>query len=157
MTINFERAKNLPTGAEWFFKIFSRFEFALKESGYLREGRYASANWHTFARDLTNAFFTEVCESRKASTLLRNPPKTQKVRQGSLEFEPTTLPTNTQELFEAVCRVRNNLFHGGKSGEPDADPSDPRRNEKLIAEAQWVLEFALQRCDKVRNEFEGHY
>jgi hypothetical protein len=66
-------------------------------------------------------------------------------------------PKNTQQLLEAICMVRNNLFHGGKSGDPDADYSDPRRNQNLIAESQWVLGLALERHDDVRFAFEGRY
>jgi hypothetical protein len=157
MVVDFGKAEILPTGAERFFKTFSRFEFALKESGYLPEKGKAFADWHAFARDLGSAFFAEVRDSEKASTLLRSPPKTQVAVHKILEFKSTVRPNNTQELLEAVCRVRNNLFHGGKSGEPDADSSDPRRNEKLIAEAQWVLELALQHSDAVRYAFEGRY
>lgn len=157
MVVDFKQAETLPDGAERFFKTFSRFEFALKESGYLPEHGKAFADWHAFAGELGSAFFAEVQVSTKAGTILRNPPKIQVAVNRSLEFKSAGRPTNTQELLEAVCRVRNNLFHGGKSGEPDADSSDPRRNEKLIAEAQWVIELALQRSDTVRFAFEGRY
>jgi hypothetical protein len=157
MVIDFTKAENLPKGAERFFKTFSRFEFSLKESGYLPEQGKAFADWHAFARDLGSAFFANVRDSESASALLLSPPKTQVAVHGSLEFRSTARPNNTQELLEAVSRVRNNLFHGGKSGEPDADSSDPRRNEKLIAEAQLVLELALQHSDAIRYAFEGRY
>jgi hypothetical protein len=78
-------------------------------------------------------------------------------RNKSLSFDSMERPKNTQQLLEAVCMVRNNLFHGGKSGDPDADYSDPHRNEKLIAESQWVLGLALERHNDVRFAFEGRY
>ena len=61
------------------------------------------------------------------------------------------------ELFAAVRRVRNNLVHGGKSGDPEYDPDDPCRNEKLIREAQWIIEEALHQMEDVKIHFEGQY
>lgn len=158
VSVDFRKSELLPDGAERFFKIFSRFEFALKESGFLpeKDGR-ALANWNAFAGALTMDFFDDVVRSGRADTLLHNPPKRQISRNRSLSFEPTEAPKNTQQLLEAICMVRNNLFHGGKSGDPDADYSDPHRNEKLIAESQWVLELALERHNDVRFAFEGRY
>jgi hypothetical protein len=57
-----------------------------------------------------------------------------------------------QELFVAVRRVRNNLFHGRKSGDPDED-----RNANLISEAIAVLIEALKRCEDLRAHFEGRF
>jgi hypothetical protein len=51
--------------------------------------------------------------------------------------------------------VRNNLLHGGKSGGPENDPKDLNRNEKLIREAQWIIEQALHQMGEVRNHFEA--
>jgi hypothetical protein len=72
-----------------------------------------------------------------------------------LEWEPQEPPGNVDELFVAVRRVRNNLVHGGKSGDPEYDPDDPNRNEKLIREAQWIIEQALHQMDEVKSHFEG--
>jgi hypothetical protein len=53
--------------------------------------------------------------------------------------------------------VRNNLVHGGKSGDPEYDPDDPCRNEKLIRQAQWIIEEALHQIEDVKIHFEGQY
>ena len=152
MSIDFTKAEELPTGAEKFFKTFSRFEFALKECHFLLGGTTkAFADWPAFGTALTGAFFKEVHSSGRAHLLLTKPPKTQLTRDGTLDFEKAPPPKNTQQLLEAVCRVRNNLFHGGKHGDPDANSCDPFRNERLITEAQWILEFALEHNEDVRT------
>jgi hypothetical protein len=77
------------------------------------------------------------------------------LRGRELNWEPQDPPRNTHQLFEAVRRVRNNLVHGGKSGDPEYDPEDRNRNENLSIEAQWIIEWALHQMDEVRNHFEG--
>ncbi len=74
-----------------------------------------------------------------------------------LVWERKFTPNNADELFVAVRRVRNNLLHGGKAGDPDYDPDEPDRNEKLIREAQWVIEQALLQMEEVKDHFEGNY
>lgn len=164
--IDFGQIDNLPPGTEAFFKVFSRFEFALKESGHVRavgDGNDAQASWDDFAAKLDDTlgkgvFFDYVRTSGQAPTLLERPPKKQVCHGQSLSFvAPKKHATNSIELFNFVKRVRNNLFHGGKSGDPDADTDDPKRNEKLIAEARWVLEEAIRHHEFVRNAFEGRY
>ena len=163
-SIDFGMIENLPKGAVQFFKIFSRFEFALKECKHLpqREGK-ARADWKSFASELNetlgkNTFFRYVQNSGEAETLICEPPKVQVCANKTLDFRAAKKPLeNTKQLFEAVRCVRNNLFHGGKSGDPDADPDDPKRNEKLIAQAQWVLEEALRHDNYVRYAFENRH
>jgi hypothetical protein len=161
MPIDFTKAKSLPVGAVKFFWTFSRMEFALKETGCLPKDGKACADWGAFAKRLDklseSTFFDEVVTSGMADTLVLKPPKAQYSRNGALSFESMSPPRNTQQLLEAVSRVRNNLFHGGKSGEIDSDSVDLHRNDSLIDEAQWVLEQALLRDYDVLDAFEGRY
>ena len=151
--IDFSRTK-LPAGAARFIATFLRFEFALKEHGYIPKDGNAEVEWHRVNKDLKQAgFFEAVRKSGRAETMLRHPPKKQVSRDGYLDFKPQSPLSNSDELLVAVRRVRNNLLHGGKSGDPEGDG----RNRKLIAEAQWVVEQALRAMPEVRAYFEGRY
>ena len=154
--IDFSHAQ-LPPHATKLLATFLRFEFALKEAGFGPEYGDAQVEWGRVTKRLGAAFFTRIKESGRADALIRRPPKKQITRGHSLEWEHKDSPDTISDLFEAVRRVRNNLVHGGKSGDPDYDPDDPHRNEKLIREAQWVVEQALYELHDVRGYFEGRY
>lgn len=154
--IDLDRAK-LSEGAVKFIATFLRFEFALKEHGFCPEDGNALVEWGRVAKELGQTFYTSMQESGRAETIMRHPPKKQVSCDHRLEWKPQDPPANVHELFEAVRRVRNNLLHGGKSGDPEDDPEDPHRNEKLIKEAQWIIEQALHQMVEVRNHFEGRY
>jgi hypothetical protein len=54
------------------------------------------------------------------------------------------------KFFDAICRVRNNLFHGGKH-----TPHSPEgRDEKLVWCALTVLVAYLEQDDEMRDNFE---
>jgi hypothetical protein len=151
--IDFRHA-GLPHEAARFIATFLRFEFALKEAGYLPETGNAEVVWHRVTKDLqASKFFEQVSGSGRAITILKKPPKKQISRDGYLDFKPMAPLRNIDELFVAVRRVRNNFLHGGKSGDPEGD----ERNRKLVAEAQWIVEQALGVLPNVRAYFEGRY
>lgn len=77
-----------------------------------------------------------------APTLLGEPPKRQTLVGTSLDWEKCPAPSNATELLAAVTRVRNNLVHGGKSGDPDSD-----RNDRLIAESIAVMLAIVRTSD----------
>lgn len=154
--LDFSHAE-LPPHAIKLLATFLRFEFALKEAGFGPENGDAQVEWGRVTKQLGAAFFARIKESGQADTLIHKPPKKQITRGHSLEWEHKAPPETTSELFEAVRRIRNNLVHGGKSGDPEYDPDDPHRNETLTREAQWVVEQALLELDDVRAYFEGRY
>jgi hypothetical protein len=154
--IDFRRI-DLPPYAIKFFATFLRFEFALKEAGYLFESGRAQVDWSQVARDLGQSFFVRVDELGIAHTILTRPPKEQLTAAHQLSWGDVEPPRNVQQLFEAVRRIRNNLVHGGKSGDPEHDPDNPHRSENLIREAQTVVEHVLLQLSDVRAHFEGHY
>lgn len=104
----------LPASAISLFAVFSRFECALKRSGYHHGNGDAHANWDKFANSLGKDFFEEVSSSGNANLLIGTPPKKQVVDGDDLDWQAVGKVTNVQELFVSVRRVRNNLFHGGK-------------------------------------------
>jgi hypothetical protein len=152
--MNLDRAK-LSDEAIKFVGTFLRFEFALKESRFGLEDGEARVEWGRVTKELGEGFYRRIQESRKAETIMRRPPKKQVLRHNELDWEPQKPPGNIHELFVSIRRVRNNLLHGGKSGGPENDPKDLNRNEKLIREAQWIIEQALHQMGEVRNHFEG--
>lgn len=133
--INFGHAK-LSKGVIKLIATFLRFEFALKEHGFCPKDGNALVEWGRVTKELGHAFYAKIEASDNAETIMRRPPKRQVSINHRLEWKPRDLPTNIHELFEALRGVRNNLVHGGKSGDPEHDPDDPHRNEKLIGEAQ---------------------
>ena len=144
----------MPPAAISFFATFSRFEFALKRSDYARmeASGVVSADWDGFAKLLGKAFFGKVENSGRASALINRPPKKQVLRSGKLDWDPVSKPTNAQELFGAIRRVRNNLFHGAKFS--TGVEGDAVRDQQLLEEASWVLHAALAEADQVREQFE---
>ena len=154
--IDFSRTALSKTAAT-FIATFLRFEFALKEAGFGPRNGAALVEWGRVANELGPDFLKAVGASGRATTILQKPPKKQITREHSLEWDDAKACSSVHDLVLALQRVRNNLLHGGKSGDPDSKSADPARNETLIAEAQWVVEQALWRMDDVRMHFEGNY
>ncbi len=148
----------LNATAAAFIASFLRFEFALKEARYSRGDGPAKVDWRRVADALGNDFWEAITASRLAATILDSPPKQQWIGAYGLEWRDSPAPTNTHELFLAVRRIRNNLFHGGKSGDPEFDTNGgPSRSTTLLSEAHSVIEQALLKLEDVRLHFEGKY
>lgn len=118
-----------------FFYRFSRFEFALKENGYLKStipGSRAKPGWDRFVKDYADRY----AASKEAKHLLSAKPQHQVIHGNGrdLEWVDVDLKDCTTDL-ERVVRVlkvvRNNLFHGGKHGVNFWD--DPKRMQTLLA------------------------
>lgn len=142
----------VPPRSDELFQLFSRFEYALKETGFVESGHAneARASWDRFTIEcLGEAFLDRVVREKLAPVLLRNPPSKQIAKGGRLDWAPCEPPKTTVELFRAVRRIRNNLFHGGKHGDQDSD-----RNQALIAESICLLGEALEASADVQAAFE---
>ena len=105
-------------------------EYALKATGFrLRNSKKAEADWDSFAKGLSD--LRERNETRvKAAIQLfdTEPPRKQIVDGNSLGWKDVPLADGSNvELFLAVRRIRNNLFHGGKT------PFIPRDKDLLDA------------------------
>jgi len=116
-------------------RLFGRFEFALKRSGFLAGKQAAEADWSAYADALGEAFFKEVANSKMADTLINDPPR-KLLSDGANPVwqnpQPAAL-TNVRELIiQGVCRVRNSFVHGEKF---TADPTggNHERDGKLVA------------------------
>ncbi|WP_217574797.1 hypothetical protein [Mesorhizobium sp. GbtcB19] len=153
--IDLKAANTLPPRGDELLHVFTRFEYALKDAGFGRAGskNAVEADWDRFAsKELKKPFFAAVAAKGLAPTLMANPPSRQILQGSTLAWETVTPPANVTDLLVAVRRVRNNLVHGGKSGDPDSD-----RNEKLVAEAIEVLLEALRSHADLRAIFERRW
>ena len=124
-----------------FFYKYSRFEFALKENGFLSHatpGRPAKPGWLKFARKHCDEYHI----STEARKLIDAAPKCQIVgANGRLEWKDvdfTLWPAELAQVIRLLQTVRNNLFHGGKHGADGWD--DPARTETLLTLAVTVLD-----------------
>ncbi|WP_044021721.1 hypothetical protein [Paraburkholderia graminis] len=123
-----------------FFYWFSRFEFALKECGYLKTriaGSNAEPGWAKFVEQWQKQYES----SDEARRLLAKPPMRQVVGPGvQLQWKMVVLSEDLSELdrVSRLLRVaRNNLFHGGKHGSEQWD--SPERTESLLRDGRAIL------------------
>ncbi len=139
-----------------FFFAFSRFEFALKQAGYLESiqaGADARPDWTCFSKRINAVCnFDESPELRKAVDYLLSDakaPKKQVVQaDGSLDWKTT--PTGRKDIewvLILVRRVRNNLFHGGKY---TGSLSELARDTTLLKNSLIILDACLNWDDDVR-------
>jgi hypothetical protein len=123
-----------------FFYWFSRFEAALKENKMLRStrpGHAAEADWLQFISQHSAQYVL----SDKAAALLQLQPERQVVGlNGDLSWSPVSVDdcqSDLEKVVKLVKVVRNNLFHGGKSGA--AGWSHAERTEQILSAATCVL------------------
>ncbi|MER9951856.1 hypothetical protein [Mesorhizobium sp. M0047] len=155
ITVDMTATNRLPARGLELMRVVTRFEYALKEIGYGRPGKNGEVDvdWDGFANtELKAAFFKRIQENAVAPTLLSKPPSKQILTGKTLDWEEGSPPTSVQDLFGAMRRVRNNLVHGGKSGDKDSD-----RNDKLVSESIDVLTEALRTHADLRFMFEGKW
>lgn len=142
-----------------FFVVFSRFEFALKKAKYLKKKNgKAFPDWDAFSKKHKDGFNPkrEIQLKEAWDFLKKEPPMTQIVFDGQLDFKVDKQLTGKFSLFEAqraVRTVRNNLFHGGKfpkSGVVD----DPARKTKLLSMCLVLLKEMLKLDPVVKEHFD---
>jgi hypothetical protein len=154
-----------------FFLLFSRFEYALKASGYFKrpnEIRYdpgrppnAEPDWDSFAVSLRALFVREKEQDLTGACdyLLAFPPNRQVILRDASGFtvawETPVRPYNEMDIefmLRMVRNIRNNLFHGGKYG--TGIHENVERTERLIISSLRVLEECLKLAPEVRKCFE---
>lgn len=132
-----------------FFAVFSRFEFALKESGFVKgEGR-ASPDWQRFARECTLEVAQDSPLAVSMGYLLAYPPQ---IQTPNLKWKDVALQgkTDVAKALESLQRVRNNLFHGGKH----PPNSQPGRDTELVSASLAVLYAVLEENEQIRSDYE---
>ena len=141
-----------------FFAFFSRFEYSLKRSGFLKPGDKAEPNWGTYANSLRGRFRQVQNNAFRESVafFLSEPPKTQVVSGNDLDWSDTLQGQGEHHehyVLRLVRTVRNNLFHGGKYPHPLGPIDDVVRNRRLLEAAIAVLSQCLELSDSVRAAF----
>ncbi|ELC7203517.1 hypothetical protein RJO59_004686 [Enterobacter hormaechei] len=127
-----------------FFYWFSRFEFCLKERGYLKSkqnGVRAEPGWKDFVKE----FESQYAQSKDAKFLVSLKPLQQKVGKNELLVWEEINIDNDNELQQVVSTlktIRNNLFHGGKHSVKGWD--DINRTEELLVMGVQVMKEIVQ-------------
>ena len=123
-----------------FFFWFSRFEYALKESRFLKYpnvGDRAEPGWNRFISEWRDGYIL----SPAGKALIAANPKRQFVTAGDLDFRDIGFDHGASDLEQVVRfaqAVRNNLFHGGKHDSAYWDDSE--RMRVLLATTIAVLD-----------------
>jgi len=163
-----------------FFIVFSRMEYALKNSQFLKsdprkekakikkpDGPYgAVADWTGFAKDEAVSKSFEALTTPKskdfnlkvasAYDFYTNPntlPKKQIVMKDALDWSKGGNAEDKKSLEKAltlVCRARNNLFHGSKFTTPE---DDPFRNQNLLIHGITILKAVVPLNDAVEEAY----
>jgi len=143
-----------------FLVVFSRFECALKRSGYLKhDDGPAEPNWDTFANTLKGRLgsIAEPKFIEASRFLLAKPPETQVATHRQLGWRKTIRGDGESEeryLLRLVTTVRNNLFHGGKYPYPFGPVVDVSRDRRLLQAGISILEACLALSPEVQALFE---
>ena len=156
LEVDYSKINDVSDDANRLFKVMMRLEFALKDVGFFVRGRRAVAevDWVRFANEqLGQDFWREIKLADKVQVLIQTPPKKQVVdERGNLSWQERGEVVSVQELIAALNGVRNNLFHGGKSGDPDGN-----RNANLILAALFLVDQVLKTDDNLHARFCGMY
>lgn len=138
-----------------FFLTVSRIEYALKNAGYFERARHGGAqpDWNRFAREIAPQFEIDAYDELQQACLyyITQPPDEQVVRDGRVVWSaaPPRKDTEFERILFLVKRVRNNLFHGGKSNPQGSEEAN--RNTLLIQFGLVILNEALRLNPEVRR------
>lgn len=136
-----------------FFYYFSRFEFALKNTGYTKgtNGGTVRPDWKRFKEDHEDGYEA----SDEGKVLIKRAPRKQTIQNNKLVFRELYFEENSTDLckiLDYIQAVRNNLFHGGKSNKDGW--VDSARTKELLECSEAVL-LELSKLDKKISESFG--
>lgn len=133
-----------------FFVFFSRFEYALKKSGYVRENRgKVEVDWDKYTNEIGSISESKTVIDAKRY-FLDNPPKKQVLFNEQLDWkdnQKSNSESDVKYLLRLIKTVRNNLFHGGKM------PFDAVRDKKLLENALILLEVFLKTSPDITKKY----
>lgn len=139
-----------------FFREFARCEHCLKVVG-LREPKHRdpTADWGAFANEVRSVLETPSPAELKAAVqyYVEHPPKKQIERTDGILDWKEVLPNHKHQselVLRLVCRVRNNLFHGGKF---NGHWFEPQRSEELMKYALVILKACVAAHPKVQEAY----
>lgn len=138
-----------------FFREFARCEYCLKVVGLRDPNRKdPTADWGAFAAEVLLVFDTvqSIKLTDAINYYLTKPPKKQ-ILQGEIlaweEVQPDH-KSKAELVLRLVCRVRNNLFHGGKF---NGQWFEPQRSEELLVHGLIILSAVVSAHSKVREAY----
>ena len=117
---------------------------------------YASANWQAFAKRIRALFDANKSKELREAVeyFKKHHPKKQVNKNGHLEWDDSSLNKNTPTIHFIVtmtCRIRTNLFHGGKFAHGSL--KEISRDTKLIKHAIKILCEQMELDDQVKHYF----
>jgi len=139
-----------------FFREFARYEYCLKVTG-LRKGTNTrvEADWSKYAEEIQSVIENPNKKLDCSITyLINNPPKKQVLKNDLLCWS-NVMPNHRNKsdlVFSLICRVRNNLFHGGKF---NGEWLHPQRSKELIEHALIILRICRQNHPAIRKAYNG--
>jgi len=145
-----------------FFYHFSRFEFALKTTGYiLSNDNNVLPDWDRFAKSIDQKYELIEIKSEEFQKSIKyffeQPPKKQIINSsGTLdweEYKPKKVQHSFKELLMLVRRVRNSFFHGGKFISGSIIGSE--RDTTLIEYGLIILKNCLELNQEVKDKFQA--
>jgi hypothetical protein len=149
-------ATKLDNLAYEFFREFARYEYCLKATGLREDTRAAKASWRKYAAEVSQVIDAPQCQELKDAVayFTAHPPKKQIVNDGALDWDETLPAHNSKAelILLLICRVRNNLFHGGKF---NGRWFEPQRSEELMRYALVILRACGQSHPKVSEAYAG--
>jgi hypothetical protein len=139
------------------FKMFARFEYALKAAGFHNGSGPAKPDWAKFAKSVSKIFDQPHDPDFDAAVeyILTTPPKQQFIKDGLLEWTDMAPSTTLKSdlVLQYVRRVRNNLFHGGKF---NGRWFEPERSEALLHHSLTILRTCLRASPEVSESTRKH-
>lgn len=149
-------AAELENLAYEFFREFARYEYCLKATGLREDSRAAKASWTKYAAEVAHVIEAPQAQNLECAIayFTDHPPKKQIIEDGVLDWDET-LPEHKNKaelILLLVCRVRNNLFHGGKF---NGRWFEPQRSEDLMQHALVILRACGQAHRKVSEAYAG--
>ncbi len=136
--------------AKDFFLFFAKFEYALKNSDFVKyDKKRAKPDWEKFKK--MTKIPSSINSDEDVKYLKKNPPKVQCYDDTSkrLIWNERKKINDTSELIDACLTIRNNLFHGGKCND-----SDNIRNMSLLNSAKKILEALLEENTELKRKFD---
>ncbi len=142
-----------------FLMIFSRFEYALKASGFIfgNENRVI-VDWNKFVTLIKDKFDENKNKndqlSKAVDYIIENPPKVQIVKNKELDWKKRNFNSDLLEINKlcySIKGIRNNFFHGSKLNSK-YQINNPR-NYDLLKNAIIIMEAWLDLNDTVRRNF----
>lgn len=138
-----------------FFILYSRFEYALKRSGYLQTHKTnLFIDLDRASNELASNCDSQIKKLRETELKIFNaPPKKQINVDNTFEWadSDTSSMSETRRALHLASSVRNNLFHGGKW--PHNPSYDLARDKQLIEDATKIIETIIDADKDLKQKF----